>query len=90
MYVWKLALAKPEEENDDQQAEKKTIDDIKNPKETNPVWKHVFKNLQVVQVLSYKEEANSPLTMYLTVKDRSLREFSGETIKDMKEVCRME
>jgi len=50
----------------------------------------VFKNLQVVQVLSYKEEANSPLTMYLTVKDRSLREFSGDTIKDMKEVCRME
>jgi WD40 repeat protein len=30
MYLWKLALAKPKEENEEQNS--KTIDDIKNPR----------------------------------------------------------
>jgi WD40 repeat protein len=41
-------------------------------------------------VIPFREEANSPLTLYLTVKDRSLREFSGDTIKEMKEKCKLE
>ena len=44
MYLWKLALAKPKEEHE---GEGKTIDDIKNPRQYNPIWKHVFKNLQI-------------------------------------------
>lgn len=90
MYLWRLELAKPRLEEPADAG--KSLDDARRPRQTNPVWEHKFKNLQVQAVVPYREEATSPLTLYMTVKDKSLREFAGSAGPgyDLKEKCRLE
>jgi len=72
VYLWKLALAKNQDDN-----QHSIANEDKTKKLTNPVWEYRLKNVDFTSVKTYRKQGEENPSFYITGSDKSLREFFG-------------